>query len=327
MSAPGRQFGKSSFRPSFGGVGAVASGDEENMNNAIIDDDGELENLPTKARTSAAFLNATLATKANDNALNQPVSASSAGSSEDMEVEVEETDPSEEPIPASALDQVLDSDHSDDDEDNQEQTPLSATDDVVPKSSAASEKVFDSDSDSDDDMIGASQVTSSQKTIDELMSDSSDDDDIPPIRSHSQTQSQGATQSQTQTQSRAGPALGQLDDTIFDDGEGADDVSLPDAKQESTAPNVDTVNTGMDVEGADLNDDDSLNEEIQMSQAAQDMPLEDSDEEGGASQHEKSKKKKLKKSSKSSESPERNVPKKSVVDQEIEASPTHWGPG
>ena len=193
MSSSRRQFGKSTFKPSFGGVGASATvrGDEENLNNAIIDDEAEADLSATTAKSSAAFLNATFSSAGSS-------SASAENSGDTMEVEAQETskvDPSEEEeLPASALDDVLNDDDSDSG-DNEEEAAVENTtlvdNGTASPSKDAIEEADSSDSDSDDDMVGMSQVTSTQKTIDEMFDSDSDDDDLPLIPS--QSQSQGAT--------------------------------------------------------------------------------------------------------------------------------------
>ena len=84
MSSSRRQFGKSTFKPSFGGVGASATvrGDEENLNNAIIDDEAEADLSATTAKSSAAFLNATFSSAGSS-------SASAENSGDTMEVEAQ----------------------------------------------------------------------------------------------------------------------------------------------------------------------------------------------------------------------------------------------
>ena len=317
-----RQFGKSTFKPTFGGVGASGHGDEENLKNAIIDDGEAGDQSASTAKSSAAFLNATSSSATTSSALRERYGG-------EMEVEVEEDErvpPSEEdPLPASTLDDVLNDDNSDSGDsadtsghDVTENASVSANNETSSPSKSSAERANAEDeeeAESDDDMVGMSQVTSTQKTIDEMFDSESDDDAFPPATS----QSQGATQSQGPQKAPA--ALGQLDDeNLFSDDEGDAVVEA-----EGSIPQEAVISgtaADMDVEGVDLHDNDSLGDEVARSQDTAALADSDSDSDGAKKSKKSKKSKKLKKAAEAVSaptSPETSVPKRSVVDQEIEA--------
>ena len=317
MSAK-RQFGKSTFRPSFGGVGASGPEDEENLNNAIIDDGEAGEVSASTVKSSAAFLNAASSSVMVSSRLTER-------SRTTMDVEAEETEKlhssEDDSLPASALDDVLNDENSDSGENEgvaeQHETqviPSPSNEGSVSPVSPSEEKADVEDSDSDDDMVAMSQATSSQKTIDEVFDSDSDDDDFPPTTS----QSQGATQSQDKHKSSA--ALRELDENLFSDGEGeGDDTAIEPHGGTSQKSIPNTITADMDVEGAALDDDDSLIEEVARSQDT--VALDDSDTESRGPDRDKDKSKKKKNSKKLRKNAESVSVPGSPVEVELPRSP------